>query len=102
MVKQGISRNGALCLSPKRGRELVYEAAKQAVERLAAGEKFPLAEVQAPATVRITYKMVPDADSATVYGARRLDGYTVERDYPCLSALYGGIWEDKGIEQVIH
>ena len=101
-VKQGISRNGALCLSPKRGRELVYEAAKRAAERLAAGETFPLAEVQAPATVRITYKMVPDADSATVYGARRLDGYTVERDYPCLSALYGGIWESKGIAQTIH
>lgn len=102
MVKQGLSRNAALCLSPARGRELVYNAAKRAVERLAAGEKFPLAQVQAPATVAITYKMVPDADAVNTYGSRRLDGYTVERDYPCLSALYGGTWESLGIGQVIH
>ena len=101
MVKQGLARNYALCLSPKRGQELVYECAKRAVERLAAGETFGLPEIPSPATVTITYKMVPDADAAESYGAKRLDGYTVEKTYGHLSEEYGGIWEEYGIEQVI-
>ena len=101
MVKQGVGRLGALCLSPKVGQQVVYEHAKRAVERLCAGEKFFLPVVNSPARVALTYKMVPDADAANVYGTKRLDGYTVETTYERLSGMYGGIWSDYGIEQKI-
>ena len=101
MVKQGLGRQSALCLSPKRGQEVVYDHAKRAVERLIAGEKFALPEIPSPCNVAITYKMVPDADAANIYGTKRLDGYTVETPYNKLSDMYGGIWSDCGIEQKI-
>lgn len=101
VVKQGIARQAALCLSPERGREAVYAAAKRAVERLKAGEKFALPQIPSPARVTITYKMMPDADQANVPGTRRLDGYTVETTYDRLSDMYGGIWSSYGIEQQI-
>ncbi len=101
MVKQGLARNCALCLSPARGQQLVYESAKRAVERLKAGEQFALPEIPSPAVVTTTYKMVPDADAAESYGSKRLDGYTVEKTYGHLSEMYGGNWEEFGIEQVV-
>lgn len=88
-VKWGVGRQCALCLSPERGQQAVYERAKRAVERLKQGERFPLVEVCRPARVAITYKMVPDADAASGYGSRRLDGYTVETTYPSLAAMFG-------------
>jgi len=99
MVKQGLGRQAALCLSPERGNAVVYEHAKQAVKRLCQGERFFLPEIPSPARVAITYKMVPDADAANGYGTRRLDGYTVETTYPRLSDSYGGIWSEYGIEK---
>ena len=101
MVKQGLSRQGALSLSPQRGNQVVYEHARRAVERLASGESFSLPEIPSPATVAVTYKMVPDADGANVFGTRRLDGYTVESTHDHLSQLYGGIWAEKDINQKI-
>lgn len=101
MVKQGLGRQSALCLSPKRGQEVVYQHAKRAAERLTAGEVFPMPEIPSPAIVRLTYKMVPDADAANGYGTKRIDGYTVETPYTHLSDMYGGIW-DSSIEQKIH
>ena len=101
MVKQGLGRQSALCLSPAMGRERVYASAKKAVERLANGEKFALAPAPNPVKVAITYKMMPDADNANVYGTKRLDGYTVETTYARLSDMYGGIWKEYGIEQKI-
>ena len=101
MVKQGLGRQSALCLSPTKGQEVVYQHAKRAVERLAGGEQFALPEVNTPAKVAITYKMMPDADAANVYGTKRLDGYTVETTYEHLSDMYGGIWKNYNIEKVI-
>ena len=101
MVKQGLGRQSALCLSPQAGNEQVYARARRAVERLAAGETFFLPPVQTPARVAITYKMMPDADAANVYGTKRLDGYTVETVYERLSHMYGGIWKEYGIPQKI-
>ena len=101
MVKQGLGRQAALCLSPAVGNEVVYAHAKKAVERLAAGETFAFPEMPSPASVAITYKMVPDADAAHVYGSKRLDGYTVETTYPRLSDWYGGIWSEYNISQKI-
>lgn len=100
-VKQGLGRQSALCLSPKRGQEQVYLHAKRAVQRLCAGEKFALPEIPSPANVAITYKMMPDADAANVFGTTRLDGYTVQTPYRRLSEMYGGIWSDCHIEQNI-
>jgi len=102
MVKQGLSRQGALVLSPAKGNEVVYKHARRAVERLAAGEKFSLPEIPSPAVVAVTYKMVPDADAASVYGTRRIDGYTVETPCGHLSDYFRGIWSAHGVEQKIH
>ena len=99
MVKQGLGRQAALCLSPERGNQVVYEHARRAVERLKAGETFFLPETPSPARVAITYKMMPDADAANGYGTRRLDGYTVETTYNRLSDWYGGIWSEYQTEQ---
>ena len=94
-VKLGLGRQTALCLSPEEGQKRVYEAMKRACERLAAGEKFPLAAKNSPVTVRTTYKFTPDADAAAVhYGARRIDGNTVEVNFPRLADAYGGIWQE--------
>jgi len=101
MVKQGVSCSSTLSLSPARGQEVIYNHAKRAVERLAAGEKFFLPEILSPVTVAITYHKPSDADEACSYGAKRVDGCTVERTYDRLSDAYGGIWKDYGIEKKI-
>lgn len=94
-VKQGVGRFYTLCLSPARGQQVVYEHAKRAAERLKAGEKFPLMRQAAQYTVSICYKNTPEADSAALeYGARRIDGYTVERDFKRIADMYGGIWAE--------
>ncbi len=101
MTKQGLGRQSALCLSPEYGQNRVYAAARRAVERLAQVEPFALPEIPSPAVVALTYKMVPDADRANVFGTKRLDGYTVETTYNRLSEMYGGLWRDYGVEQRI-
>jgi len=101
MVKQGVSTSCTLALSPARGQEVIYQHAKRAVERLASGEKFFLPEIPSPVKVAITYHKPSDADEACGYGARRVDGCTVERTYEHLSDAYGGLWSDFGIEKKI-
>lgn len=101
MVKQGLGRQSALCLSPEKGREKVYAAAKRAVERLAGGEKMPLFTVSSPVREAITYKMMPDADRANVCGTKRLDGYTVETERNRMADFYGGLWKDFGVKKKI-
>lgn len=101
-VKQGIGRQCALMLSPAEGRRRIEKQAERAVRRLAAGERFPRFCAGSPVTVSITYKHTPDADSAMCMGARRLDGYTVETDWPRLCDAYGGLWSERGGKQRIH
>lgn len=101
MTKQGLGRQSALCLSPQYGNNRVYAAARRAVERLADVEPFNLPETPSPARVAITYKMVPDADKANVYGTKRLDGYTVETTYKRFSDMYGGLWREYNVEKKI-
>ncbi len=93
-VKIGVGRQCALCLSPEAGRQRIYDAMGNAVRRLLAGENFPLAHIDAPAKVRITYKHVADADAACDKHANRIDGYTVETEYARLCDMYGGIWAE--------
>ena len=102
-VKQGVGRQCALCLSPAEGRRRIEKHAERAVRRLAAGEKFPLFSAGSPVTETITYKFVPDADAAMNFpGARRLDGYTVERVFNRLCDAYGGLWSEQGETQRVH
>ncbi len=101
MVKQGLGRQSALCLSPEYGRKRVYESAKKAVERLKNGEKFKLFRVDSPVSVQTSYKMVPDADRANVFGTKRIDGYTVEETHDRMADFYGGIWKEFGVEKKI-
>ncbi len=101
-VKIGLGRQAALSLSPNEGQSRVYAAMKRACERLVNGEHFALAQKNTPVAVQTTYKFTPDADAAsTVYGARRIDGYTVEMNYPRLVDAYGGTWkEHSGLSSV--
>ena len=102
-VKQGVGRQCSLCLSPKEGRRRIERHAERAVRRLCAGEKFPLFSAGSPVTETITYKFTPDADAAmNCFGAKRVDGYTVERVFPRLCDAYGGLWSEKGEEQRVH
>ena len=101
-VKQGIGRQSALCLTPAAGRKRIEKHAERAVRRLVEGEKFPLFSMGSPVTVRTVYKFTPDADAAMTYDARRIDGYTVERDWPRLCDVYGGLWSEHGEKQRIH
>lgn len=101
-VKQGVGRQCALCLSPAEGRKRIEAHAERAVRRLAAGEKFPLFSAGSPVKVAITYKFTPDADAAMTYDARRIDGYTVEREWPRLCDAYGGLWSEHGEAQRVH
>lgn len=101
MVKQGVNRLVTLGLSPERSNEVVYEHAKRAVERLRAGDIFVKPEIPSPARIAICYKFMQDADAANVPGTKRLDSLTVESVYEHLSDYYGGLWRDKGIEQLI-
>ena len=95
-VKLGTGRQSALCLSPEAGHKRVYAAMKAACEKLTRGEKYPLVKVNAPAVVQTAYKFTPDADAAAnQYGARRIDGYTVEMTYSRLAEAYGGLWSEK-------
>ena len=102
-VKQGVGRQCSLCLSPAEGRRRIEKHAESAVRRLVSGEKFPLFSAGSPVTERITYKFTPDADAAMNYfGARRVDGYTVERVFNRLCDVYGGLWSEKGEVQRVH
>ena len=102
-VKQGVGRQCSLCLSPAEGRRRIEKHAERAVKRLLAGEKFPLFSAGSPVVEAITYKFTPDADAAMKYfGARRVDGYTVERTWNRLCDAYGGLWSEMGEEQRVH
>ncbi len=102
-VKQGVGRQCSLCVSPAEGRRRIEKHAERAVRRLVSGEKFPLFCAGSPVTETITYKFTPDADAAmNSYGARRLDGYTVERIWKRLCDAYGGLWSELGEKQRVH
>ena len=95
-VKLGIGRQSALCLSPEEGNKRVRGAMRRACERLKNGEVLPTVATHTPAKVAITYKFTPDADeAAAAFGARRIDGYTVEMEYPRIADMYGGLWNEK-------
>lgn len=76
-VKEGFSRNFALCLPPVKSRRMIYEAAKRAVERAKMGEFKPF-KVKPPISVRVEYSHPNYADSwARVPGVERVDSRTI-------------------------
>lgn len=75
IVKEGLSRNFAICLSPPRSRNIIREAAKVAVLKAEGLRPFKVAP---PITVRVEYSHPNYADMQTrTPGVERLDPRTV-------------------------
>jgi D-amino peptidase len=74
-VKQGLSREGALMLAPKRARALIREGAKDALQRIS---KIAPYKPQFPLTVRWQFK---DSGIVDRYRgqAKRIDATTLEK-----------------------
>lgn len=94
-VKIGLGRHKAMCLSPQKGQELIYQCAYKAVKRLANGEKFSLLKFKSPIDFCITYKHTEDADDAAenIPTIKRIDGYKVAFIYNNIGERFGGIWK---------
>lgn len=92
VVKTGLGRHRARCLSVERTRELIRDAAERAV--LLKRKVEPLS-FGSPVEVTITYKHTEDADGAHLNsaGEQRVDGYTVVRKYKTFADWYGGTWK---------
>ncbi len=100
-VKQGLGRQHTLCLPKERAQKEIYDKAKNCVERLKKGEQFPLFLPPAPYTIDLTYKHSADADAALSNGYTRVDGFTVQKTVSRMADLYGGLWKEQNIDQVI-
>ncbi|MEM2849586.1 MAG: M55 family metallopeptidase [Candidatus Bathyarchaeia archaeon] len=75
IVKDGLSRNFAMCLPPVKSRKLIREAAKRAVQRV--GEFKPF-KVNPPITVRVKYSHPNYADmQARIPRVEREDPRTI-------------------------
>jgi len=75
IVKEGLSRNFAICLPPAETRDLIRKAAKRAVQRAADLKPFV---VNLPVTVKIEYSHPNYADLQTrTPGVERVDARTV-------------------------
>jgi len=73
-VKEGISRNAALCLHPDVAQERIRKAAERALQL----EVSPFV-VSNPVTLRVAFQRASHADVATLIpDTRRVDGRTVE------------------------
>jgi len=75
IVKEGLSRNFAICLPPAETRDLIRKAAKKAVQRAADLKPFT---IDTPVTVKIEYSHPNYADLQTrTPGVERVDARTV-------------------------
>ena len=89
-VKRGISSFGAILLPPAKGRELIRETAKRAVERIA--EKYPLT-YSSPVKFRVELmerNMLPNP--ATREGMTVIDGRTYEIKADTLAEAFDRSW----------
>ncbi len=74
-VKEGLSRNFAVCLPPARSRRLIREAAKKAVQNAGGFKPF---RVSLPVTVKVEYSHPNYADiQSRTPGVERLDPRTI-------------------------
>ncbi len=94
VVKWGLGRNRALCLSAEKSREIIRNAARRALSLK--GEIKPLS-FGSPVEVAITYKHTDLADGThlSCVEERRVDGYTVVRRYREFADWYGGVWSQR-------
>ncbi|MBS7648345.1 M55 family metallopeptidase [Candidatus Bathyarchaeota archaeon] len=77
IVKEGFSRNFAICMPPVKSRRLIRESARRAVERARKGEFRPF-KVKPPIKVRVEYSHPNYADmQARMPGVERLDSRTI-------------------------
>lgn len=84
-VKQGLSREGALMLSPKRARALIRKGAAQAVKRATDATPY---KVEFPLTLRFQFK---DSKIVDLYrgDAERIDATTIEKQIHSPNDIFG-------------
>lgn len=104
-VKQGLGRYRALCLSPVKTRQLISEAAREALTLKDAVRPHSFGS---PVEITVTYKNTQDADQ--VLGnevgvgrphGERVDGYTVAYHFETFAEWYGGNWRGQHQRQRI-
>ena len=79
VVKQASGRMAAECLPPEVAQEKIYQAARQAVQRLAAGQAPEPVQLEKPVRVTVDLAQSEMADRAAIFpGARRLSGRRIE------------------------
>lgn len=85
-VKEGLSRNFAVCLPPSKSRKLIQEAARRAVKR---SKEFKPFKVKSPVTIKVEYSHPNYADmQSRVPGVERVDSRTIiVRDEDLLNAM---------------
>ncbi len=90
VVKQATGRMAAECLPPEASQARIYQAARRAVERLAAGEAPQPLKIQVPVTFVVELTTGDMADRLLwLPGTRRLDGKRVEIKAVDVPAAYG-------------
>ncbi|MDD5483051.1 MAG: M55 family metallopeptidase [Kiritimatiellae bacterium] len=75
-VKEGRSRTSAICLAPKKARELIRAAAKCSLGKIG---KIKPYKIKTPVEIKLECATTDAADSREKGGAERLDGFTVRR-----------------------
>ncbi|MBL8048703.1 MAG: M55 family metallopeptidase [Chthonomonas sp.] len=91
VVKTGIGRFMADCLHPAQSEELIFQAAREGVER--ASDMDPWAP-ELPVEAKLEFKFTHEADAASrIPGVRRLDGYTVEIECDSFAAAHQLLWQ---------
>ncbi len=95
VVKWGLGRHRALCLSPEKTREIIFDSAKRA---MSLKDKIKPLSFGSPVDVSITYKHTEHADGAHLncVEEKRIDGYTVVYRYKEFADWYGGVWSQRG------
>lgn len=95
VVKEGLGRHRALCLSIEKTKKLIFNAAKKA---LSLKNKIKPFSFGSPVEVSITYKHTEHADGANLncIDEKRIDGYTIVRRYKEFADWYGGTWKQRG------
>ncbi|MFN2242973.1 MAG: M55 family metallopeptidase [Anaerolineae bacterium] len=89
VVKRASGRMAAQCLPPSAAQQVIYEASLRAVRRLAAGEAPPPFRLESPITLCLELIQSDMADrSASLPGARRLDGRRIEVTEPDAPAAF--------------
>lgn len=92
VVKQATGRMSAECLPPKVSQELIYNTAKNAVQRLASGSAPQPYRLTAPVKISIEFINSLMADRASMLpGSQRMSGRRIEFTAPGMVQAYRGM-----------